>query len=499
MHTHDLAEHPIERHPVILDLEQRLKALKFPEAAIRFLRKHILFAYPRTLWVRWSVDVREPGAAEEIGGRQSLDPEKTGKFLSEWLKEKHEIKNIIFDLTGVTIFDSEKLAGLFAATTADADGAKYYVCSGEIARALEGMPGVDRGAIKSSEKAMIALLRDVPTSQRCIVPLPASVDLLSLDRAFRKHASDKKIRNCDVVALDFRAVTQISFDAHCMLAPIIHALGHRYGILATVCNAKKRIVNDLRKHGSLRPMRSHLIQTPQDHLWRDEPTTGLAKPGRPGPMALHTFTYFERDEIYKFWANFLEEMIRFYDAWFAVVGGIRKGLGQEQADRMVDAKNWLKGMIKELVDNVAYHAGTVEGNGATRSIALGYIAMELDPRPSLGLQIYVGDTGIGLAKGLAASYEMTPPTDREAVAMALNLGEKLDDRKESQDGYGGRGLEHARLMLSRLKGRISIRSRGAMSKFAPAKGRAALKLQSNLYDVQGTHIQIRIPSKWRPL
>ncbi len=498
MHTHDLAEQPVERHPVILDLEQRLTASKLPEAASRFLRKHILFAYPRTLWVRWSVNVREPDAAEDIGGRHNLDPKKTGKFLSEWLKEKLEIKNIVFDLTGVTIFDSQKLAGLFAATTADADGAKYYVCSGEIARSLENMPGIDAGAIYASEKQMVNHLRDVPSSQRCVVPLPASVDLLSFDRALRRYASVKKIRNRDVVALDMEAVTTISFDAHCMFSPIIHWLGHRYGILATVCNVSKRIGKDIKKHGSLRPMRSHLIQTEQEHLWRDEPPISRNKLGNAGPLALHTFTYFERDEIHKTWMTRMDEMIRYYDEWFASVGGIHKGLGQARADQMVSTTHWLRGTIKELVDNVVYHAGSVEKNGK-RNIALGYIAMEVDPLPKEGLHIYVGDTGMGLAAGLARSYDMKPPTDAQAVAMAMSLAEQLDQRTQSEDPWGGRGLEHAGALLRRLKGRISIRTGGAIANFAPEKGRAAIKIRNNLYYVQGTHIHIRIPSKWKPL
>jgi len=498
MHTHDLAEHPVERHPVILDLEQRLGAKKFPEPAIRFLRKHILFAYPRTLWVRWSVDVREPLAVEEIGERHHLDPKKTGRFLSEWLKEKLEIKNIVFDLTDVTIFDSAKLAGLFVATTADADGAKYFVCSGEIARSLQSMPGVDAGAIYASEKHMVNHLRDVPSTQRCVVSLPASVDLLSLDRALRRYASDKKIRNRDVVALDLAAVTAISFDAHCMFSPVIHSLGHRYGVLATVCNVSKRISKDIKKHGSLRPMRSHLIQTEQELLWRDEPPISHKKPGNAGPLALHTFTYFERDEIHKTWMTRLDEMIRYYDEWFASVGGIHKGLGQARADQMVSTTNWLRGTIKELVDNVVYHAGSVDKNGK-RNVALGYVAMEVDPLPKEGLHIYVGDTGMGLAAGLARSYEMKPPTDAEAVSMAMSLAEKLDQRKQSEDPWGGRGLEHAGVLLRRLKGRVSIRTGGAMANFAPERGRGALKILSKLYYVQGTHIHIRIPSKWKPL
>jgi hypothetical protein len=180
------------------------------------------------------------------------------------------------------------------------------------------------------------------------------------------------------------------------------------------------------------------------------------------------------------------------------VGATGKRFKDEEASRMKSTALWLKGTIKELVDNVLYHAGGM-GSGGIREIALGYISIEVDTLPKEGLHVYVGDTGIGLEKGLARSYEMKPPTEAEAVAMALSLGEKLDQRKPSEDPRGGRGLEHAGVLLRRLRGRICIRTGGAMAIFAPEKGRKAVKIQSNMYNVQGTHIHIRIPSKWKPL
>jgi hypothetical protein len=486
MHIHDAAEEVVEKHPLILDLEDRLRDEEFAPADISFLCRHVCFAYPRTLWVKWNVDTDKEHAAEDLGLRHSLDPQKTGKFLGSWLAEKLPIKNIVFDLSGVTIFDAEKMGGLFAATTADSDGAKYYVCSGEMAARLREVPAINADAIFTSERAMLMHLRHVSVSQRCVVPLPECLSLLTLDQALRRCAADAKIRNRDVIAFDFANVKKISFDAHCMFAPIIHSLAHRYGILATVSNVRKKIVADISAHGSLRPMRANLIQVDSPNILRRLDPAEFAG----GPFATRTFTAFELWQITAAWMARLEEMKRYYVSWFVAVGKIPRFYGQEEIDRMEEAMGDLQNILKELVDNVAAHS---EG--------LGYLAMELNPRPKGGLSIYVGDTGIGLAKGLQRSYKFkTEPTDEEAVFLAMSLGDRLADRQQSGNfPLGGRGLEHVGLLLRRLHGTISIRTRSAQATFHPEKIRVADSVRSDLYPVDGTHIHIHIPTKWKAL
>src|SRR5436190_1396965 len=109
MHIHDYAERPVKEHPVIGDLERRVKRDKDLKGSLDFLSSHLFFAYPRTLWVKWDVDVSTETAVTEIGQRHCLNPEKTGAFLSKWLKDKLSIKNIVFDFTNVTIFDLETM------------------------------------------------------------------------------------------------------------------------------------------------------------------------------------------------------------------------------------------------------------------------------------------------------------------------------------------------------------------------------------------------------
>jgi hypothetical protein len=481
MHIHNWPEHHVNEHPVILDLERSLRAKKFSKDETEFLCRHLHFAYPRTLWFAWEVDLEDESALKDINQRHRLDPKKTGEFLTAWLTRKPSLKNIVFDFTNVVVMDLESMRTLVAATAVRKHGGKYYVCSGEIAEHLRQLPDVDPGAIFPSEKLLLYHLREHPKNQRSVVPMPASLDLLSFDAALRRYASKRRLQGCDIIAFDMRKVKKVSFEAHCMFSPTIHSLAHSYGILATVLNAGK-LVNDLTVHGTLRPMRSYLVNVPQTLLRRAEPPEEKGN-----PLPVHTFTP-ATPGISDVWMHRLNTIYRYYAAWFADIEHVRR---QQKERRFGSSLVYMQNIVHELVTNVMHH-----------SHGLGYVAIELDPEPGKGLDFYVGDTGIGLAKGLQHSYQMKMPSDSQAVVMAMNLGKKLVLRRKLKGtlGYGGRGLAHAGVLLRRLNGTISMRSGSAMATFAPTagKGRAAVEV-NDMYPVQGTHVHIHIPSRWESL
>jgi hypothetical protein len=147
-------------------------------------------------------------------------------------------------------------------------------------------------------------------------------------------------------------------------------------------------------------------------------------------------------------------------------------------------------VVDELIDNAAHHSG-----------GLGYLMIELNPEPKKGLSIYIGDTGIGLARGIQRSYKERVEGDLEAVGIALRLVDYLPKRRQLRgtSAFGGRGLEHVRILLKRLSATAWIRSGTAMAEFAPRKGQEPIKVYPNLYDVQGTHIHINIPTQWEAI
>lgn len=127
--------------------------------------------------------------------------------------------------------------------------------------------------------------------------------------------------------------------------------------------------------------------------------------------------------------------------------------------------------------------------------------MELDPLPDQGLRIYVGDTGIGLASGISKSYGIGNLSHVKAVEMSMTLADQIERRRTLPGplAFGGRGLEHVGVMLKRLRGTISMQTGHAMAEFAPTKKRKPLNTYKDLYHIQGTHVHIKIPTRWKAL
>src|ERR1043166_1824851 len=348
---HVYAEGLVQEHPAIERLVPYFKTQRISRATIEFLRSRTFFAYPRTLWIKLAVNVEDDSAKRDISSRHSLDPEKTGEALGAWLRAKPSINKIVFDLTDFTIFDVQRMLGLFRATGAECGGAKYYVCDGEIAESLRSFLKREDGTIFESEAEMLQHLRAVSPEGRCVVNLPRILDLLSLDEALRVCAPPQQLRRHDVIAFDMSDVMSVSFDAHSMLSPIIHSVSHRYGILATVVNARPKVLSGIMAHGSLRPMRSNLIQVDQEYLKRLDPPACER-----GIFSMRTFTRGESVQVQALCMRRLYDMVQYYSAWFADVEKIRKGLGGRATDRFKPLLEHLRNVIQELVDNVAGHA-----------------------------------------------------------------------------------------------------------------------------------------------
>ena len=266
MRTHDQAERPSLGHPLLKSLPEHLKKTGLPSISVEFLERRLFFAYPRTLWLKIGID---PEASGEVGIRHSLDFSRLGKTLNSWLKRNPAIRTLVFDLRGVRIFDAQGLLSLY--DSAVLPKTKFILCENEIDEILRAKTSVPPEKLFSSESILLSHLRDVPPQRLCQVLLPKSLELHTLDQALKEQASDLKLRRADAISLDMSNVTTMSFRAHSMISPVIHSLAHSHGILATIQNPRPRIINDMVNHGTLRPMRSYIIQTP--HEWRSPPPT----------------------------------------------------------------------------------------------------------------------------------------------------------------------------------------------------------------------------------
>jgi len=326
---------------------------------------------------------------------------------------------------------------------------------------------------------------------------------MSLDSALREQAPPSKLNAFDAIELDFSEVTSVDFQAHSMISPMIHSIAHKHGLLATIVNLRRsKVEKDLVNHGSLRVMRSNLVHIPQDYLrqvdWLDpdiEPASVLqAKPSSDHVersfLSMRTFGADDASPIKQLCARRLHLILNEHACWFGDVSGVSRGPTPMQMTRVPGYYEDLMRVVDELIDNAAHW-----------SLGLGYVMIELNPQPHKGLSIYVGDTGIGLARGIRRTYKMRVGSDLQAVKTAMQLADHLPERRRLRgtSAFGGRGLEHVRLVLKRLSATAWIRSGTAMAEFAPHQEREPIKLYPKLYNVLGTHIHINIPSKWEAI
>jgi hypothetical protein len=484
MRNHDVAEGLVQEHPLISGLARFLTRRGLHKSTVDYLRHRTFFAYPGTLWLRMAVDIREAGAKEAISYRQSLDPKDTAEALNAWLRKSPAIHNIVFDLLDVTILDVRSMLHLFEATGLDGTG-RYCVCQGELRDILLGQKAIDEKCVFPTERAMLNQLRDVPSTRLCRIQLPKELELMSLDAALLEQAPSLILHNFDAIAFDMSAVSSVSFRAHAMLSPIIHSLAHKHGILATILNPKPKILKDIITHGSLRVMRSYIIQVPQLYLQSNDPVGSES-----GVVPMKAFGGNELSRVQELFTRRLMQILHYYQWWMGDVSRISKGATPRTITNLASVYNSLMNIVNELVDNVAHHA-----NG------LGYLMVELNPLPKMGLSIYVGDTGIGLARGISRGYKMKISSNAEAVQMSLQLADYIGKRRRLPGtlAFGGRGLEHVGVMLKRLSGTLWIRSGNAMAAFSPKNGREPFEIHEGLYDIQGTHVHIHIPTQWEAL
>lgn len=501
MRKHDVAEGIAQEHELISKLPQFLKRQGLAERTIEYLKRSIFFAYPGTLWLKLSVDPDEVRAPNSINYRHSLNPDETGKALNAWFLKNPAMHNVVFDLRGITIFDLTSMVALFERVGLETME-KFWVCQGEIESILRNHSEIGKDHVFSSEREMICRLRDIPGNRRCRIILPKFVDLISLDDALQIQAPPSKLKHFDAIAFDFADVVSLSFQAHSMISPIIHSIAHKHGILATIVNlSRSKVENDLVNHGSFRVMRSNFIQTPQEYFRQIDsldpelvPDSTLQPNALPDVgrsiLSMRAFGSDDANPIKQLCSRRLNVILHEHKWWFREVAGISRGATPSQMSRVPQYYMDLLRVVDELIDNAAYH-----------SHGLGYLMIELNPEPKRGLSIYVGDTGIGLARGIQRTYKKRIKGDLEAVGIALRLADYLPERRRLRgtSAFGGRGLEHVRILLKRLSATAWIRSGTAMAEFTPHQGQEPLKIYSKLYNVQGTHIHINIPTRWEAI
>jgi hypothetical protein len=476
MHKHNVCEGVVENHPLLVGFASSLRRGNLPRSWVEYLKQHAFFAYPKTLWLKLTAENQD-----DFKQRNEIDPKLAGQAIKKWISEEGEILNVVFDLRKVSIIDHNRLFQFLKEVRAGALRS-YIVCEeniGEPTLQEELERFVTKECIFFDETQMLGHLRQSAKGRLCKITMPRHLTLQTFEEALRTSADSTHIQGCEAIAFDMERVESIDFHALSMLSPVIHSLAHQHGVLAFFEKITSKMDFELKKYGALRPMSSYLLnphKTPDNS--QDLQISGVS---------MKAFTVNESFEIQDECLKQFNRMVLDNAVWFTDMSNITYGSSHQQVERISNLIKSFRETIKELVENVAIHA-----NG------LGYLMMELNPQPNKGLYIYVGDTGIGLAKGISKAYKISVRSDARAVEMALRMKEMIKHRRHLRGAtsFGGRGLERVSLILEKLSGYISIQTGSAMAVFTPRKneGRNPDHIFRKMYPIQGTHLHIFIPT-----
>lgn len=465
MQEHDVAYGIIDDHPLVGGLDRFFRKHGIAADLIDFFSTRIFFAYPKTLWFRLFAEV-----PRDVKLRQALGSSEIGEVFAAWISDRAVFKRIVFDLRGITILDLDPLLAFFA--RARGDRANFYLCDLPLIPLLLHK-GVDRELVRSSELAILHNLRNANVFDGCVVQPSQSLTIKTLDRALVKQAPRSELTARDLLVFDLNRATRLDFTAASMIGPIIHSTANTFGTLALVTNTRRKVRRLLEELGFWRTMSPYLLNG-----------RSAIAPGTPAIFPLQTFTGDNLIDLQDRCAAAFDDMVSTFGGWFARVAKLTKLSRQVTINRTALLIRDLRQVIRELTENVALH-----------SHGLGYIAMHFDAQ--IGLRIYVGDTGIGLARGLSRKYKLSVRSDVRAIELALSLREHKHKRRRLRGSfsYGGRGLDRIGLILGDLYGEMSIRSDTAMGTFVPAEGRHPVTITRRMYHVQGTHLHLLIPNQ----
>ncbi|MBE7156944.1 MAG: hypothetical protein INR62_00660 [Rhodospirillales bacterium] len=467
MQEHEPVGFLVDEHPVLRGLGAYLKKEKTPKELTQFICQRVFFAYPRTLWLKVKANTKDEALV-----RQTFDPRALGGALHRWATEKTDCRRIVFDLREVTILDLDQLVAFFDAVTGgELQG--FIVCEAALDWLLT-RKGRDQKYITNDATAALQQLRKLPDLRRHTITLPAQLSAETLNQTLLAQASKRALAGCDAVRFDLGQVVRVEFDALALLAPVVHSLALEHGVLSEFVNGRNRKIGQ-------RFEQFNLLGTVGTYL-TDPPERSPGPEELPSVFPLHVFTDANMVDVQVGCERKFYEMLETFAKPFAGIVRISK----QSSDQAVEQKKQLildfRKMIHEMADNVAEHSGGV-----------GYLGMEFEP--GQGLHLYVGDTGVGLAKGLAKRYRLPTRGDAQALAVAFNLGEQKHLRRKSHRdaGFGGRGLDRIGSILGDLRSELSIRSGEAEAVFEFRRGRKPAVVRQKRYRILGTHMYIFVP------
>jgi hypothetical protein len=467
---HSPCKEVLDEHPLLISVERSLRRKCKNSSLLNYMLPRLSFVYPRVIWLRTRDE--SVGTIEE---NLTFTGDEVACAIGELMYPKGWFRRVVVDMSG-TRTPGHRIEEMIVKQLTERFPRDVVVITD---------PNVEVTPDRPAERQrVIASIQTDKSLATLHIELPPVLDADTLSDFLTKHVTDRKLNPVDILEWDFKKVTKVNFEAISLISPIIHSLGHEYGVLAKITGLSLPIRERFERYGALEPMASYIINRTTIPCANRHPNIDYF------PLTTYTADAFEEySEILELCdARFLE-MVKRNPTWFVEKWKISTSSTWVVENKRVEEIKVLirdfKSIIKELVENVLQH-----------SRGLGYIMMELDQSEGGGIRFYVGDTGVGFRRGLQSAYKFKMKTEADAISMFFLIVEKRMQRKSVSGtlGSGGRGLGRIYTILEKLAGNLTIQSGPSRAIFDPRVSRRPITLSTERFPIQGTHIHILVPS-----
>lgn len=488
--------HIYKNHPIVIDLRDALVGSRLEADLIKLYGSSIGFLYPKTLlfsfggveesdldqYLAQQTPVEERGP-ELHSQRHAYSHAGRGKWLPllhalvQAVARRQQQLQVYLDLSTQHVLDEQMLAEILK-VLASAGVRSSIICSGEQKDDLIRMVSQTEIALLCSpaevRKALQAAIDD-PTKSFAI-ELPHVLDLRAMEKCLTDTVMLPLAGTRNVLVLDLSRVRRVQFFPLLMTNVYMHCLSHAYGVLWKVdCSENQTIEAVLSRYGNFE-LNTHIV---------DYRGAKVARGSAEEIFGTRMFDESTQSAVVKEFEAYLGGVARRNEHLLAhiTVRDQSRSFSYRRGHVRLPLYHFIEEVVHELVDNVTAHSGSV-----------GFLCAQNSGR---FLNLFLGDCGLGIRRGLLNNYDVSGVlgTEEDAMEAWFDLGSYLQYRKKERFGIeAGYGLMDTLSHVFTCKGKFLYRSGKSVGSFMNPVSRVNKpKIQGSQFTMCGIQYCILIP------
>jgi hypothetical protein len=349
---------------------------------------------------------------------------------------------------------------------------------------MQDVPENEKGRCLS-EKELVRHLRGLLDSGETKISIAGTpvITLESIEQQFAKLDTTDLVVESLIVTLDLRDRNKISFFSAQELLALMFTLSHEFGVLWRIQANKESLKKTF--------IAGRFVEAAKPIMDPFEEAFDL--PDWPGMLAdiqdrcgTYVFDQSASSKLFDVIDTFLADLLRRYSRISEYVSRVHDPLHESHKPSIhrKTRHSSIRSIISELIENVILH-----------SRGVGYFSAYI--RSNI-LQVYVGDSGVGLREGILNNYDISEiKSDRDALAWLFELYKRQDCRRESDvlTKYAGFGLRDMLQNIFACNGKFLCKSGRQIASFVNpvTKVSSPSKILDSKVPLRGTHYMIMIP------